>query len=355
MQKLFRKFPGVIVLIIAVLIRIFFALFNSAFESIYFNGLFRYIRMGQDTLSCYLPLTGYYLIALVLLLWLIWRRPVPISKRRSWIAFLRRFANLFSYTVALFLVLWGYNYVDRGLGDRMNLPPDGDKTQLAEAYIDCMDRALKHRAEIPGIDLFETIEDLKTIPADSTIGNWMKATLKDFGYPVKTHIRVRHMRPDGLLRRLSISGIYNPFTGEANVDNALGPLQKTFTVAHELAHGHGITSEAEANFAAYLACLQSGDPLAGYAAEYVLWRNLASEVNKHYPQEIVTDLASRIPEVLQKDREAIWLNHHRYKGYFPALTYQMNDAYLKIQGIEAGAADYDGFVNLYFDWIAKNQ
>ncbi len=340
-------------MVIALIIRFLFSLFPSWFEQFYFYGLFRHIRSFQDGFSDWLPIPGYAILILFLLGWFIWRRPSPWKKSKSWVVFGRRLLNLIGGIVFLFLILWGYNYLDRGLGDRMQLIQANDRTQLAQAYLDCMERAMERRAGIPGIEQFGTIEDYDEFPADTTILRWMENELRDLGYPSGARIRVRHIRPDGTLRRLSISGIYNPFTGEANVDNALGPLQKVFTIAHELAHGYGVTGEAEANFAAYLACLHSGDPMAAYAAEYVLWRHLASEVNKSYPRETALALAGQIPEILQKDREAIWKNHYRYKGYFPEITNTMNDAFLKVQGVEAGSDDYDLFVNLWFDWAAQ--
>lgn len=353
MKSPILRYAGLWLMFIALFVRFLFSLFPSWFEQFYFNGLFRYIRNFQDGFSTWLPISGYAILILFLLVWLIWRRPTPWKKSKSWLIFGRRLLNLMGGVVFLFLALWGYNYLDRGLGERLQLKAATDRAQLAQAYLDCMDRAMERRAAIPGIMHFETIEDWDQFPADTTINSWLENELSGLGYPTDARIRVRHIRPDGVLRRMSISGIYNPFTGEANVDNALGPLQKVFTIAHELAHGYGITGEAEANFAAYLACLRSGNPMAAYAAEYVLWRHLASEVNKNYPQETVLALAARIPEVLQKDREAIWKNYYRYKGYFPEITNTMNDAYLKVQGVEAGADDYDLFVNLWFDWAAQ--
>jgi hypothetical protein len=355
MKTHLRAWLGVYLFVLALLIRFFLSLSNKLFESIYFNNLFRYIRYGQDGLSAILPVPGYYLIFVLLLGWLIWRRPSPIKSGRSWKIFGRRTANLLGTFGALFLLLWGYNYLDRGIAERMHLKEAPDRSQLGETYLQTMERAMAFRSQIPKIDLVATVEDITEIPNDQTIGNWVATTLQDLGYPENINIRVRHIRPDGALRRLSISGIYNPFTGEANVDNALGPLQKTFTIAHEIAHGHGITGEADANFVAYLACIQSGVPLAQYAAEYVLWRHLASEVRSHYPESIAAQLAAAIPEALRKDREAIWRNHYQYKGYFPEISDAINDTYLKVQGVDAGTDDYDRFVNLYFDWLANYQ
>src|SRR5690606_40629206 len=68
-----------------------------------------------------------------------------------------------------------------------------------------------------------------------------------FRSPIDPDIRVQNIKPSGTLRRMSIAGIYNPFTGEANLDNAMPSLPQIFTTAHEIAHGYGITSEGEAN------------------------------------------------------------------------------------------------------------
>jgi hypothetical protein len=218
-----------------------------------------------------------------------------------------------------------------------------------------MDRALEHRAQIPEIDSYPSIEEVPLSVSDREIENLVRSILAPLGYPVKSGVNISYLRPEGILRRISVSGIYNPWTGEANVDDALGPLPRIFTAAHEMAHAFGVTSEAEANFTADLACLSSDDPMLRYASEYALWRTLGGEVNRSYPPEVRASLAAAIPEPLRRDRAAIWKNSMRYKGYFPEISEALNDTYLKVQGIEAGVDDYDAFTALYFSWKRKNQ
>ena len=218
-----------------------------------------------------------------------------------------------------------------------------------------MDRALMHRDEIPGIAAIPSVEDIQEWPLDSEIDSWVQAILLPEGYPAKTKIRVRHIRPEGALRRINITGIYNPFSGEANVDSGLPHLLLIFTTAHEIAHAYGITSEAEANFVAYLACLRSENPAAQYAAEYALWRYFANEINMHFPEDVIEALAAKIPEPLRNDREAILKTYFKYKGYFPEVTDAINDTYLKIQGVKSGTDDYNDFLKLYLRWNLQNQ
>ncbi len=265
--------------------------------------------------------------------------------------FFKRLANLVSGTLAIFLFLWGFNYVDKGFAERSALPESNELIDLSRHYISIMDTAMFYRSEIAGIDKLSSIVDLENLPTDSAINFWVKNVLENYNYPTNPEIPVRRIKPTGTLRRLSIAGIYNPFTGEANVDNALPSLPLIFTTAHEIAHGYGVTSEAEANFVAYLACMQSGNPVGKYSAAYAIWRQIAHEINKTYPPEDLKILASQIPQPLYDDRQAILQKYYRYKGYFPNVTDAINDTYLKIQGVQAGTEDYDGFLQLYFRLI----
>jgi hypothetical protein len=72
-----------------------------------------------------------------------------------------------------------------------------------------------------------------------------------------------------------ITGVYSFFTGEANVNVNFPGYTVPFTAAHELAHQRGIAREDEANFIAFLVCMESNDPYIRYSAclnlyEYVL-------------------------------------------------------------------------------------
>ena len=54
-----------------------------------------------------------------------------------------------------------------------------------------------------------------------------------------------------------LTGIYLPFTVEANYNGDMPAYDKPFTVCHELSHLRGFMEEQEANFIAFLACIGS--------------------------------------------------------------------------------------------------
>ena len=348
MKRIARQNIGVMLLLIALVIRFIFSFSEGVFETVYFNGLFPIIRNIQSALSFLWILPGYYVLAILLVAWFIWRFP----RKKKFILFLKRLLNLVSGITAVFLFLWGYNYVDKGFAKRIELPETSKLIDISEHYLSTMDSAMIYRSAVHGIDSVSNIVQIKILPTDSSINEWVRDVLRESDYPTKSTIRVQHIKPAGTLRRMNIAGIYNPFTGEANLDNALPSLPRIFTTAHEIAHGYGVTSEAEANFVAFLACYHSGDALGKYAGAYALWRQMANEINNTYPQESIELLAAQIPPQLWDDRQAILESYYKYKGYFPNVTNAINDSYLKFNLQENGVKSYGMMVDLmlaYYD------
>lgn len=62
-----------------------------------------------------------------------------------------------------------------------------------------------------------------------------------------------------------MTGVYFPFSMEANYNAYISATNEPFTVAHELCHLKGYMYENEANFLAYLACVGSKNPLVAYS------------------------------------------------------------------------------------------
>ena len=71
-----------------------------------------------------------------------------------------------------------------------------------------------------------------------------------------------------------ISGVYTFFTGEANVNINYPSYNLPFTMTHEMAHQRGIARENEANFVAFLICLESTDAYIRYSAYFNMYQYL---------------------------------------------------------------------------------
>ena len=173
----------------------------------------------------------------------------------------------------------------------------------------------------------------------------VKATLADLGYPNQGMVRGRFLRPKGIFLRFSSAGLYWPFVGEGNIDSGLPHLQQPFTLAHEIAHGYGITNEGVCNFIAYLACQQSGNAYLQYSGKVAYWRYLAIayqglQKNKYW------EYRNNLPAGFQADLEAINRTLAKYPDIMPRFRNFAYDQYLKSQGIAEGMASYSQIIML---------
>lgn len=68
-----------------------------------------------------------------------------------------------------------------------------------------------------------------------------------------------------MMYQAGCTGVYFPFSMEANYNTYLSDLSYGATVAHELSHLKGYIYEDEADFMAYLACVSSEEPYLQYS------------------------------------------------------------------------------------------
>ena len=146
------------------------------------------------------------------------------------------------------------------------------------------------------------------------------------------------------LSYLGLSGIYMPFTAEANVNAILPDSQVPFTACHELAHQGGIAPEDEANFVAWAACIRHPHPDFRYsgalnAALYAV--NALALADRQRALRV----ARWSPDV-RRDLDALTAWNRRYQGPAERASRAVNDAYLKTQGVDEGVRSYGRMVDL---------
>lgn len=149
-----------------------------------------------------------------------------------------------------------------------------------------------------------------------------------------------------------ISGVYTYFTGEANVNTNAPDYSIPYTMAHELAHQRGIAREDEANFIAFMVCVNSNDPYVRYCGymnlcEYVL--NALYSADQKLWEEAYKKLDNRAIY------EMIAYNEF-YKKYQDNIVGEIsgaiNDAYLQANGTE-GTKSYGLVVDLAVAYFHK--
>lgn len=151
-----------------------------------------------------------------------------------------------------------------------------------------------------------------------------------------------------------VSGIYSPFTIEANYNRDMVSYNIPHTICHELSHLRGFMREDEANFIGYLACLESEDADYRYSGYLLGWIYAGNALAKEDYAEYVR-LYGLLDEKIREDLEANNRFWARYEGKAAEAADKVNDAYLKINGQAEGTKTYGRVVDLMILDFIKNK
>ena len=176
---------------------------------------------------------------------------------------------------------------------------------------------------------------------------------KNYSIFAGSTVPVKKLGWSELYTSAGISGITIAMTGEAAVNPEIPAVSMPFTMCHEMAHRMSIASEQDANFAAFLACDANSDPNFRYSAYFMAFRycyNALASTSTSTAQAEAAKLKSSIGENLQKDLDS----YSQYLTLLDKNTSQIandvNDAYLKSSGEEAGVASYSSVTDLLVSW-----
>ncbi len=150
------------------------------------------------------------------------------------------------------------------------------------------------------------------------------------------------------------SGYFNPFTGEAQVNDRIPKTGYPTTVCHEMAHQLGIAAENEANFVGYLAALSNEDVYFKYAAYRMAFSYLISEVRKRDKELFNTLINSVNKGVLIdfKESSAFW---NEYQNPIEPLIKKGYNSYLKANNQANGIQSYNYVVDLIISYANQSK
>ena len=166
-----------------------------------------------------------------------------------------------------------------------------------------------------------------------------------YSFVQKLHSRVKPVMLSEPMSYTHITGVYSFFTGEANININFPDYTIPFTAAHELAHQRGIAREDEANFMAFLVCIEADSAYIRYSGYLQLYEYVASSLAD-------ADLAAYIenwnslPLPVQKEIVAFGNFFKKYQhSKVSEVTDKVNDKFLTSQGT-AGTKSYGMVVDL---------
>ena len=160
------------------------------------------------------------------------------------------------------------------------------------------------------------------------------------------HSKVKPVMLSEPMSYTHITGIYTFFTGEANINVNFPDYTIPYTAAHELAHQRGIAREDEANFVAFLVCMESDDHYIRYSAYLNLYEYVSNALYSAN-RDAHTSVYYKLPYGAMTDMAAYSKFFKKYqKTVVSDVSGAVNDTFLNINGVEEGSKSYGMVVDL---------
>ncbi len=310
-------------------------------EQVYSRSIYPAIASFLSTISSLVPFSLDDLFYLVLVLFVLSLLALLLIKKLTW----KKAAKWILITAALgysgFYFLWGFNYFRQDLNTRLHLeisqPGSSDYYRVLETLV-----AQTNNSWAPP-------EDFGKEQTGLLVENALKklAPALQIDYPAGKR-RAKNITFSGFFAQAGISGYYGPFFNEIHLNGKLLPMEYPFVLAHEKTHQLGITSEAEANFLAWLVCTQSESRALRYSANLAVLRYFLYQGRG---QEKVREIAAHLDKRVIGDLKRISQHWRALRNEkIDRAATKVNDAYLTTNKIEKGIRDYTGVVKYVLDY-----
>lgn len=178
-----------------------------------------------------------------------------------------------------------------------------------------------------------------SIAALSDEANAAFAALSEkYGFLPAATAEVKPLFGGELFSYLGFTGIFAPYTAEPTVNPDTYAPSIPYTVCHEFAHRVGAYSEQDANFLAYLACMQSDNVALRYSGNYSAFLYCYNALYALSPDDALA-IRSALGNALKRDLDRSVAHYAAYEGTVQDTAQSVNDAYLKAFE-EEGLASY---------------
>lgn len=148
------------------------------------------------------------------------------------------------------------------------------------------------------------------------------------------------------MSRMETTGIFWPFTMEANVNIDVPEFSIPATMCHELAHQRGFMREDEANFIAYLVCKNSDSLLFQYSGVMLALTYAGNRLYSENP-ELYKQLRATYTDDMNLDFRQEYYYWVKFEDtVISTVSNTLNDSYLKANSQEDGVKSYGRMVDL---------
>ena len=257
-MKLLKTHKSLFIAVLLIIFAQWFMLSDQRVEQWYAKGIYPYVSGLLQISLGWIPFSVGDLLYSGVIFWTVYRLWKFASSilaqglKNWWKGYGQLFGHLLKLLAVLawiwiaFHILWGFNYYRKSIPEQFGFVADPPSSQeLLQFTQFLLNETNRFAIELNAFPLKSpTHDNCSSIKSQQpkasmfgVIGNYM-------GY----------------------GGYYNPFTGEAQMNNHMPAFMLPFIAVHEKAHQQGFAKESEANFMGYLAAMQSKDSCLKYSA-----------------------------------------------------------------------------------------
>lgn len=363
MSKKYKLF-SLFLLPLALLLNYVASKYPELIETYYSLSLNKFMIQILSKISGIFPFSTYeitiYLIVFIVLIFIVKLLYILfknyIELKNFLVNSILNLLSTLSITYFLFIVLWGLNYnrlpLSTTLINNYNLDNGKNISQvkynnkdLINLYKFLIEKTNETRKLVleDSNGIMKNNSDYKSLMSRAQLGY-----IKLFDIipnADSSYSKPKYVISSNLMCYTGITGIYFPFTGDANVNIAVPDMYIPSTTLHEMAHQRGYASEDEANFIGYLASINHPDTDFNYSGYILALNHTASTLSKVDSNTLV-ELNKTISSDVKKDlinNNNFW---KKYEGKVEKISNDFNNAYLKSNGIEEGVQNYGKMVEL---------
>lgn len=176
-------------------------------------------------------------------------------------------------------------------------------------------------------------------------GKYQQEVIPGLHLKLSTRISLKPSLYSSMMNYMGVSGYFNPFTGEAQVNQQIPAVELPFTSCHEIAHELGYGFEYEANFIGYLVSTSDKNAFFNYSGHLTALMYALPELRSRDSTGFKKIIKTLTPGIIADIRNDL-LYWRKYRGSTERLISYFYTGYLKANKQPQGMQSYSDLVPL---------
>ena len=243
-----------------------------------------------------------------------------------------------------FYLAWGLNYFRENFYARTGITPvsytEEEFRHFLTDYVEKLNNS------------YTVTHSPDSLPVADEIQKGYARLEKEFGliHP-PAHLKAKTMLISPLLSKVGVTGYMGPFFCEFNLNRELRPEEYPGVFAHETAHRLGISSEAEANFYAWLICNRSESAAIRYSGNFILLGYVLQNANRLLSEDEFKQFTTSIrPEIIGQYKAYLKYWRNKYSPGIGKIQNYIYNLFLKSNQIASGTKNYSEEIGIIISW-----